>query len=260
MHFYDKISIVLMVQGTFDLFCYFSVSPDAIYGFEVKYGVGSWNGSQPILKVKKMVDGKDIEIKSKEINKFDTSSFIKLEEDNIDVFVEYGRKLFGHDYVALASSNMVSTPRSSNSKEDLIYFVELENNQVSTINTEKFDSEDFINESFSVSDETSNIILGNNISSSININDVNNNKSGESKYNFGIRYSISADDLISNNVLKESSFINIEETSRMYSSSDNIDTNSYYSNKDKFEDNENIEFFKQHFYNINRIYKTSSSK
>ncbi len=266
MHFYDKVSVVLMVQGTFDLFCYFNISPEAIYGFEGKYGVGSWNSSQPTLKVKRMENGNGIEIKSKEINKFDTSSFIKLEEDDIDVYVEYGRKLFGQEYISLGISNIVSTPRENNSKEESIYFIELEDKQVPMINTENINDKKCVNKSINkqVSTATTSVFQMDRkekkLPSSININDTNISINDVNKYNFGIRYNISSSNILHNKVYKKSSFINVEKNIRLHSSLDNIGTNSYDFNKGQFEYKENIKFFKQHFYNINGKYKTSSSK
>ncbi|MFL0250796.1 DUF4912 domain-containing protein [Clostridium neuense] len=121
----DKSSIVLLVQNSHRVFCYFSVSAVEIKGFQDRYGENSWKNSKPVLKVYEVINGIVSEIKTIYIDAFANNWFINLEKDDIDVFVKLGRVLVDDTFVALAVSNTVTTPRDKQSGDSAVYYVDI---------------------------------------------------------------------------------------------------------------------------------------
>lgn len=121
----DKSSIVLLVQNSNNVFCYFNVSPVAIKEFEDAYGEKVWKNSKPVLKVYEVINGIVSELKTIYIDAFADNWYINLEKDGIDVFVKLGRVLNDDSFVALAVSNTVTTPRNRQSYDSAVYFVDI---------------------------------------------------------------------------------------------------------------------------------------
>lgn len=124
----DKSSIVLLVQNANNVFCYFNVSAVEIKEFQDRYGENSWKNSKPVIKVYEVVNGIASEVKTIYINAFADNWFIHLDKDDMDVFVKLGRMLADDTFVAFAVSNTVTTPRSSQSGDSAVYYVDVSEN------------------------------------------------------------------------------------------------------------------------------------
>lgn len=124
----DKSTLTLLVQNSHNVFCYFYVSPMTIKNFEDRYGENSWKNSKPMIKVFEVVNGEAREIRTIYIDNLANNWFINLNEDGIDIFVKLGRMLPNDNFVAFAVSNTVTTPRSQQSNDRAVYYVDVSQN------------------------------------------------------------------------------------------------------------------------------------
>lgn len=119
----EKASIVLIVQGTYRLFCYFDIPPRSIKEFEDKYGEDSWKNSKSILKVYSVEDQTTKKLKEIYINNHVNSCYIDMDKGDQDVFVELEKIIANDNVEVIAVSNTVSTPRNYESTNTGVYFV-----------------------------------------------------------------------------------------------------------------------------------------
>lgn len=131
----EKSSIVLMVQGTYRLFCYFNISPRTIKEFEDIYGEDSWKSSKFIIKVYSVEDSMSKELKSISIDNLTNGCYIDMDRGDQDVFVELKRKLPDDNFEILAVSNTVNTPRNYKSADTGLYFVNVSESSQSILST-----------------------------------------------------------------------------------------------------------------------------
>lgn len=124
----DKSILVLMVQNSRTVFCYFNTSSMTIKEFQDRYGENSWKNSKPIIKLYQVENGNAKEIKSMFIDTFANNWYISLDKDDIDVFVKLGRLLPDDTFAAVAVSNTVTTPRDHQSGDSSVYFVDVSQN------------------------------------------------------------------------------------------------------------------------------------
>ncbi len=121
----NKFSLALLVQNAYRVFCYFSISPLMIKDFEDMNGEDSWRNSKPVLKVFEIDNGIANEMKVIFLDVFANNWFINLDKTGIDVFVKLGRILPDDTFVPLALSNTVTTPRSDQSNDLSVYYVDV---------------------------------------------------------------------------------------------------------------------------------------
>lgn len=125
----NKFALALLVQNAHRVFCYFSISPLMIKDFEDKNGENSWKNSKPILKVLQINNGSANEIQTIFLDAVANNWFIDLDKTGIDVFVKLGRMLPDDVFVPTAVSNTVTTPRSGQSNDLAVYYVDISENQ-----------------------------------------------------------------------------------------------------------------------------------
>lgn len=124
----EKSNIVLMVQSASRVFCYFNVSSVTIREFENRYGENSWKNSKPVIKVYFVENGIAKETKTIFIDDFANSWYINMDRGDKDVFIKLGRVLPDNTFYAFAVSNTITTPRSYESEDTSVYFVDLSQN------------------------------------------------------------------------------------------------------------------------------------
>ncbi|GAA0179169.1 DUF4912 domain-containing protein [Clostridium sediminicola] len=122
-----KLSVKLLIQSPRIVFCYYNISPETQEEFQNAYGNNAWENSKPIIKVYKINDGVSDEIKTININKNEESYYINLLEDNIEVYVKFGRILASGKFIELAESNIISTPRERTADNESLYFMDTSN-------------------------------------------------------------------------------------------------------------------------------------
>lgn len=121
----EKTSLVLMVQSSRRIFCYFNISPSTIKEFKEKYGENLWESSRPALKVYLVEEGIAKDIKTILIDDVADNWYIDMEQDDVDIFVELGRVLEGNTFVLFAISNTITTPRDHGAEDNSVYFVDI---------------------------------------------------------------------------------------------------------------------------------------
>lgn len=121
----NKFAIALLVQNAHKVFCYFSISPLMIKDFEDQNGQDSWKNSKPILKVFEIDNGNANEVKVVYLDAFANNWFINLDKSGIDVFVKLGRILPDDTFIPVALSNTVTTPRSEQSNDLSVYYLDV---------------------------------------------------------------------------------------------------------------------------------------
>lgn len=126
----EKSNLILMVQSSRKIFCYFNISPMVVKEFKDRYGENSWENSKPILKVYSVKNGIAIEIKTIFIDAFANNWYIDMDSDDMDVFIKLGRVLPDNTFVAFAVSNTVTTPRDHQSGDSSVYFVDISKNYI----------------------------------------------------------------------------------------------------------------------------------
>lgn len=124
----EKSNIVLMVQSASRVFCYFNVSSVTIREFENRYGESSWKNSKPVIKVYFVENGIAKETKTIFIDDFANNWYINMDRGDKDIFIKLGRVLPDNTFYAFAVSNTVTTPRSYESEDTSVYFVDLSQN------------------------------------------------------------------------------------------------------------------------------------
>ncbi|MCR3761236.1 DUF4912 domain-containing protein [Clostridium felsineum] len=120
--------LVLLVQNAYNVFCYFNVSPITIKEFEYRYGENLWENSKPVLKIYEIINGNAQEIKTLYIDSMADNWYIKLDRDDMDIFVKLGRKLPDDTFVAVVASNTVTTPRNHISGDSAVYYMDVSQN------------------------------------------------------------------------------------------------------------------------------------
>ena len=126
----EKSNLVLMVQNSRRVFCYFNISPMTVKEFADRYGELSWQNSKPVLKVYLVQNGIAIEIKTIFIDTFANNWYIDMDRDDMDIFIKLGRMLPDNTFAAFAVSNTVTTPRDHESGDTSVYFVDVSQNSV----------------------------------------------------------------------------------------------------------------------------------
>lgn len=122
---HEKSYIVLLVQSAHVVFCYYRVHSDTIKEFNNIYGKGSWEESEPALKVYEAIDGEEKEIETIYIDPFADNWYIKLNNCSIKVFVKLGRILSNGEFIPVAISNTVTTPRDIESSDREIAYLDV---------------------------------------------------------------------------------------------------------------------------------------
>lgn len=120
----DKSRLVLLIQNSNNIFCYFNISSLTVKEFEDRYGENSWNNSKPVLKVFRINNGDAEEYKTIYLDPFADNWYIHLDRDGMDLFLKYGRVLPNDNFAALVVSNTVTTPRVTYSADRSIYYVD----------------------------------------------------------------------------------------------------------------------------------------
>lgn len=125
-----KTKIVLLVQNSHRIFCYFNHSPLSIKEFEDRYGEGSWGNSKSALKLCSIEGGIPKEVRTIEIDNFANNWYIDLDRDAQDLFLKLGKVLDSGEFIATAISNTVTTPRVHVSADTTLSYID-----VSSFNT-----------------------------------------------------------------------------------------------------------------------------
>lgn len=124
MHYIEKSKLVLLVQNSHNIFCYFDISSLTVKEFENHYGEDSWNNSIPALKVFRITNGEATELKTIYLDSFANNWYIHLDKDDMDLFLKYGRILPNDSFVPLVLSNTVTTPRAAESHDNTVSLVD----------------------------------------------------------------------------------------------------------------------------------------
>jgi len=109
----DDTTLVLLVQSSKRLFCYFHITDSKVKEFEEIHGINSWSNSKAVIKVFSVKNGKVKEINEIQLESNIDSLYINLDRDNLTVFIKLGRILPSNTFMSIATSNKVSTPRST---------------------------------------------------------------------------------------------------------------------------------------------------
>ncbi|SMC20734.1 Uncharacterized conserved protein [Clostridium acidisoli DSM 12555] len=120
----DNVTLTLLVQNSYTVFCYFNISPLIIKNFEDKNGEGAWKNSKPVLKVFEINNGISCEVKTIYLDAFANNWFINLDRCGVDLFVKLGRVLPDDTFISFAVSNTVTTPRDQQSNDTSVYYVD----------------------------------------------------------------------------------------------------------------------------------------
>lgn len=132
----EKTSLVLMVQNSHRIFCYYNISPMTVKEFEDRHGEKSWKNSKPVIKVYSVENGIAKNIKTIFIDPFADSWYIDVEKDDMDLFVKLGRVIPDNTFVAFAVSNTVTTPRDNGSSDTSLCFVDVSKDFISNVEAE----------------------------------------------------------------------------------------------------------------------------
>ncbi|WMJ81054.1 DUF4912 domain-containing protein [Clostridium sp. MB40-C1] len=124
MSFYDKSSIVLMVQNPYTVFCYYNISDSDIKKIQNLYGKDSWETSKPILKVYEICDNTEEDISTIYLDPFADNWYVNLNKDDMKIKVEIGRILDEKDEIILAVSNVVKTPKGKESENSQVLYID----------------------------------------------------------------------------------------------------------------------------------------
>lgn len=124
----EKSMLVLLVQNSNNVFCYFNISPITVKQFEDKYGENTWRNSKPAIKVFEIVNGCSKEVKTIFIDPFANNWYVHLDKDDMDIFIKLGRVLPDDTFAAFAVSNTVTTPRSKQSADTSISYIDVSHN------------------------------------------------------------------------------------------------------------------------------------
>ncbi len=129
----EKTYLVLMLQNSHKIFCYYNVSSMTVKKFKDKYGEVLWINSKPAIKVYSVENGITRDIKTIFIDPFSDSWYIDIEKDDMDIFVKLGRVISSNEFVEFAISNTVTTPRDSRSSDDFLCFIDVSENYISSL-------------------------------------------------------------------------------------------------------------------------------
>lgn len=133
MQIRNKSSIKLLIQSPRKVFCYYNIPPKIQKVFRNSYGKNAWKNSKPIIKVYKINNGVPREIKKINIDDNTDNCYIKLLEDDVDIYAKVGRVLANGEFIGLAKSNIIFTPREKISNNKSVYYIDVSKN-----NTEEF--------------------------------------------------------------------------------------------------------------------------
>ncbi len=109
----EDTTLVLLVQSSNRVFCYFHITDSKIKEFEEIHGMNSWSNSKAVIKVFSVRNGKVKEIDEIQLESNVDSIYINLDRDNLNVFIKLGRILPGNTFASIVTSNKVSTPKST---------------------------------------------------------------------------------------------------------------------------------------------------
>lgn len=121
----EENSLVLMVQSSHKIFCYYSISPMNVKKFQDIYGEVLWKNSKLAIEVYFIENGLAKNIKTIPMESFMGSCYIDIKKEDVDIFVKFGVILPKNKFVQLAVSNVVTTPPSSKSSRDFLCFVDI---------------------------------------------------------------------------------------------------------------------------------------
>lgn len=121
----DKFALTLLVQNANTIFCYFNISPVITKIFQDRYGEGFWENSKPVLKVYDSTNNSSRELQTIYLDPLANNWYINLDRSGIDVFVELGRILPNGEFVQILVSNTVTTPRSDQSNNSNVYYIDV---------------------------------------------------------------------------------------------------------------------------------------
>lgn len=121
----DKFALILLVQNSNTVFCYFNISPVIIKIFQDRYGEDFWKNSKPALKVYDTTNNTSREIKTIYLDPLANNWFINLDRSGIDVFAELGRILSNGEFIPILVSNVVTTPRDYQSNNSNVYYIDI---------------------------------------------------------------------------------------------------------------------------------------
>lgn len=104
------VNLKLMVQGPRNIYCYFNVTEEVINEFNNIYGENSFQESNSQIKVFKLSNGEELEVKTINIDPFANNWFVNIEESGVDVIVKLGKEN-SVGFIPIGTSNIVSLPR-----------------------------------------------------------------------------------------------------------------------------------------------------
>ncbi|MGI9952420.1 DUF4912 domain-containing protein [Moorellaceae bacterium AZ2] len=111
---YGKDQIVLLVKDPYWLYAYWEITGDKREEFERLYGTGSWEDSQPVLRVYDLThnayDFLHAPYFEIAITDFADNWYIHVGKPSSTFCVDLGRLHPRHGFVVLARSNIVTTP------------------------------------------------------------------------------------------------------------------------------------------------------
>lgn len=113
----EEAKVLLLIQNAYTAFCYFHIPHEAIVNFDKRFGKGMYNVAKPCLKVFKVINNNKHEIQSINIDPFTDNWYISLNAEDSDIYVELVRYTENNMSYTLGTSNIVTTPRRTFSKD-----------------------------------------------------------------------------------------------------------------------------------------------
>lgn len=133
----EKTYLVLMVQSSHRVFCYYNISSMTVRKFEDRYGEALWINSKSAIKVYSIENGVAVNINTIFIDPFADNWYIDIQKDNMDVFIKVGKFISSDKFIELAVSNIVTTPRDSRPFDNSPCFLNVSERYISSFNKEK---------------------------------------------------------------------------------------------------------------------------
>lgn len=125
MNFYNESFVVLMMQRPYTAFCYYNISNKDIQAIKKKYGKNSWEESKPVLKVYEVKDEEEKQIEYINLDPFADNWYINLKNDDLKIKVKIGRVVNESEFIELATSNIINTPRAKQSQDLDVRYLDL---------------------------------------------------------------------------------------------------------------------------------------
>ncbi|KAJ49193.1 hypothetical protein CTM_17831 [Clostridium tetanomorphum DSM 665] len=121
----DKSKIILMVQSANIVFCYFHISPIILKEFQDKYGEDAMINSKPALKIYCINNNIVTELETIFMHPLANNWYIHLDKAPMNLYVKIGRVLPDNSFVTFCISNIVTTPRKSQSEDKRVYYIDI---------------------------------------------------------------------------------------------------------------------------------------